>query len=320
MTAPAVDKFDFIVNRRAGTVLKTGEDELRRSVLETFGEKAGDFQFVEGGDVADAVRDWAVKNAGGTRGLVIGGGDGTILTAADQVMGRSDITLGVLPLGTVNGIARKLGFSSDFRKAAAQYEEGACATMDVGKVNGMSFLCGLVIDTGSVKIFEAREHLRDRKIFSSLRKAFSAAAHMLHWRKKMVVDNGQETRVYKGRMFALTPAALHPRPLRHMPKDGRMSTNIIGHVMALGEDSGALSFYAIRGGLSLLGALPSVIKGTWTHHRSVRHLSSPQLTLTEKGQEGREKTIVVDGEIKKTQYPLNVTIIPKGLTFFTPAV
>lgn len=318
-TATATQTFDFIINRRAGTVLKTGEKELRETVLSTFGEKAGEFHFVEGGDVAGMVKEWAAAHAGENRGLVIGGGDGTILTAAEQVMGRDDITLGLLPLGTVNGIARKLGFAADFKSAAAQYVSGESVKMDVGMVNGMPFLCGLVIDDGSVKIFQAREELRDRKFFSALRHAFSAAVHALCPRRKMVVDNGQETKTLKGRIFALTPARLSPRRLRHVPSEGGKMTNIIGHVMALGkENDGEASFYAIKGGLSLLGAIPSIIKGTWTGHSSVHREGGAKLTLSEKGREGKEKTIVVDGEIKKTSYPLKVTIVPEGLRLFRP--
>src|SRR3954462_633837 len=101
MTKP-VESFDFIVNRRGGTVLKTGEDKVREEILSRFGKKAGTFTYVEGGDVATSVKDWVRQNAGKNRGLVIGGGDGTVMTAAEQVLGRSDVTLGILPLGTQN--------------------------------------------------------------------------------------------------------------------------------------------------------------------------------------------------------------------------
>src|SRR5947207_139061 len=44
----------------------------------------------------------------GARLLIVGGGDGTIRTAAQQLV-HSDSVLGILPLGTVNDFARNLG-------------------------------------------------------------------------------------------------------------------------------------------------------------------------------------------------------------------
>ena len=113
MAEPA--QFDFIINRRAGTVLKAGEDRVVADLRVAFGARAGDFHLIEGGEIAATVRQWAAEHAGDGRSLVVGGGDGTILSAASEILG-SDITLGVLPLGTQNFIARELGFSADYRQ------------------------------------------------------------------------------------------------------------------------------------------------------------------------------------------------------------
>ena len=107
---PATPKTDFIINRRAGTVLRVGEDGIRRAIIENFdADKIGEIRFVDGGEISSTVKAWAKAHAGEGRGLIIGGGDGSVLTAATEILGRDDIILGVLPFGTQNLFSRRLG-------------------------------------------------------------------------------------------------------------------------------------------------------------------------------------------------------------------
>lgn len=51
--------------------------------------------------------------AAGADLIIVGGGDGTIRVVAEYLMGRSDVELAVLPLGTGNLLARNLGIDPD---------------------------------------------------------------------------------------------------------------------------------------------------------------------------------------------------------------
>lgn len=76
---------------------------------------------------------------GGARRVLVGGGDGTIGGVAGLLAGR-DVTLGVLPLGTANDFARSLGLEPTVEAACRAVAEGYVARVDVGLVNGRSFV------------------------------------------------------------------------------------------------------------------------------------------------------------------------------------
>jgi diacylglycerol kinase family enzyme len=75
----------------------------------------------------------------GATTLVGGGGDGTINAVASAVVG-TDMTLGVLPLGTLNHFAKDLTLPSDIDAAVSLLRDGVVCTVDVGEVNGRIFL------------------------------------------------------------------------------------------------------------------------------------------------------------------------------------
>jgi diacylglycerol kinase family enzyme len=71
--------------------------------------------------------------------VIVGGGDGTLSTAAAALSG-SEIPLGVLPLGTLNHFARDLNMPLDWRDAVDALGHGSVRTVDVGEVNGRIFI------------------------------------------------------------------------------------------------------------------------------------------------------------------------------------
>lgn len=84
------------------------------------------------GEAATAVRD-------GHRLIVAGGGDGTINAVASALV-RTQAVLGVLPLGTFNHFARDLGIPLDLEAAVRVIAAGKAAQVDVGEVNGRTFI------------------------------------------------------------------------------------------------------------------------------------------------------------------------------------
>jgi diacylglycerol kinase family enzyme len=71
--------------------------------------------------------------------IYVGGGDGTISTAAGCLV-DSDIALGVLPLGTLNHFAHDLGIPPNAPDAIAALVRGNRRAVDVGEVNGRIFI------------------------------------------------------------------------------------------------------------------------------------------------------------------------------------
>lgn len=72
--------------------------------------------------------------------IVAAGGDGTVNRVAQEALSLR-ATLGILPLGSGNGLARSLGISVDPRQAFRQLLERNVKVIDAGTVNDRLFLC-----------------------------------------------------------------------------------------------------------------------------------------------------------------------------------
>jgi diacylglycerol kinase family enzyme len=71
--------------------------------------------------------------------IVVGGGDGTVRSAA-TVLAGTGIAMGVLPLGTLNHFARDLGIPVSLESAIAALPGSSSKLVDVGEVNGQVFI------------------------------------------------------------------------------------------------------------------------------------------------------------------------------------
>ena len=135
-SSPRAAQIAVILNVTAG--LGHGEDSRERLVA-AFAEHglAIDLRTVDsGGDIEAQVR--AALDAG-ARTVVAGGGDGTLSAVASILRGTST-ALGILPLGTLNHFARDLRIPQDLGEAIRVIAQDHRASVDVGEVNGRSFI------------------------------------------------------------------------------------------------------------------------------------------------------------------------------------
>ncbi|MDP3557486.1 MAG: YegS/Rv2252/BmrU family lipid kinase [Bacteroidota bacterium] len=68
------------------------------------------------------------------------GGDGTVNMVAKTILSK-DITLGIIPAGSGNGLARSLGLPMNTERALDEIIENKTEIIDSGQVNGNSFFC-----------------------------------------------------------------------------------------------------------------------------------------------------------------------------------
>ena len=96
-----------------------------------------DVQFlrVKGAEVQREAERAAVSG----RTLIAAGGDGTVSTVASVAV-RTGAIFGVVPLGTLNHFARDAGIPTSIDAAVAAIARGYTRAMDVGEVNGQTFL------------------------------------------------------------------------------------------------------------------------------------------------------------------------------------
>jgi diacylglycerol kinase (ATP) len=83
----------------------------------------------------------------GTDIILVVGGDGSINEIAEPLL-HSNVTLGIIPGGSGNGIARHFGMKLNFKKALRQINQFRTLKIDTGRINGRFFLgfCGIGYD------------------------------------------------------------------------------------------------------------------------------------------------------------------------------
>jgi len=127
--------FHFIVNPNAGSKNKAKYTKLIQLI------KSNDAHIIwETTEPLEAV-DFAKKalEQGATRIIAVGG-DGTINEVASVLVGKA-IPLGVIPVGSGNGLARHLNIPLNYKKAFQKALVGATIKIDVGHINDKPFFC-----------------------------------------------------------------------------------------------------------------------------------------------------------------------------------
>jgi diacylglycerol kinase family enzyme len=138
------DRIPAIVNVASGSA---GE---AREALSASG--AFDVHEVQPQEIATTVKQLV---ADGARRILVAGGDGTIGTAAAQLV-ETPAELAVLPGGTLNHFAKDLGISTVAAEAVELASGVACRGVDVGMVNGRIFL-----NTSSVGVYVRYVRVRE---------------------------------------------------------------------------------------------------------------------------------------------------------------
>ena len=101
---------------------------------------AARIEVVKGADLrAGAERALRRANCGDVDAVVVSGGDGSINTVA-RVFADSGISLGVIPLGTLNHFAKDLKIPISVDDAVGTIAAGETRLVDVGEVNGLVFI------------------------------------------------------------------------------------------------------------------------------------------------------------------------------------
>ncbi len=105
-----------------------------------FGEAGVEWSFAESGAVEHAPDLVAGARASGCDTLLVGGGDGTLNVMLNAAWG-SGLTLGVVPMGTVNAFARSVRIPLDPVRAVRHLLAANPAGVDAGRMNDRHFLC-----------------------------------------------------------------------------------------------------------------------------------------------------------------------------------
>lgn len=244
--------------------------------------------------------------AHGADAVVVGGGDGTIAAAAGKLKG-SATALGILPLGTMNMLAKDLGIPLGLEAAAEALAHGTIRAIDVAEVNGHIYLCNSVIGSPSW-MGRHRERHRGKAGFRT-RLAFAVASVRAAWRHPPM----RISVTLDGR-----------RPVRLWTRAVSVANNRyaegFGLVMARPRlDAGELTLYVARryGLWWWVRLVVGMFLGTWRGAKIVHERSAREVTIRSPRTGLR---VMSDGEAQILAPPLVYRIHPGALRVIVPRV
>jgi YegS/Rv2252/BmrU family lipid kinase len=252
--------------------------------------------------------DWAEDGDGlerrvretGADSAIICGGDGSLCRAAPALL-ASGATLGILPMGTANDLARTLEIPPDPAQAADIILGGRRHSIDVGTVNGLPFFNVASIGLSTDLARELSSDLKRRwgRVGYALAafRALARARRFTAW----VSENGTVFRT---------------RTLQVAVGNGRFyggGTVVAEHATI---DDGHLDLYSLE--FSRLWRLALMVPafragqhGAWSEVRTLRGTEFEIRT-------SRPREVNADGELL-TETPASFRLLPGALEVFVPA-
>ena len=294
-------KYLVLFNPKSGTALSTGlTAEHLHDLLAARGIDAHI-------DASDDALEAKVANAVASDADVIvsAGGDGTATAVADGITG-SGKTLGILPLGTANMLARDLGVPVALEKAIDALADMDTIEIDAGEVNGRLFLHNVVVGTIPA-IAAARERVRGRNMVALIGFFRYFIRRLSNARRTAVAITSRDTDDRIERIHAIAVANNS-----YDQGWGKLFTRSC-------LDRGSLTLYILRR-LTLTDALRLWVEmamGRWQEDDALVIESVRSVSLRAKR---AAISVMIDGEVATLQAPLDFRIRQKAVRVLVPKV
>lgn len=283
----------LIINPISGTRSKKGLEKLVDKILSEQGFHT-EIHFSKGvGDAFTAASN-AVK--AGVRTVITAGGDGTVNEVANAVS-YTDTTLGILPFGSGNGLARSLGIPQDLNEALKIIISGKTLVCDRGIANGIPFYCtfGIGFDAAVSEKFAS---MGKRGRVTYIRSAFR---EFLNYRSKsyaLLIEDRIITE--KALLIAVCNAPQYGNNAYIGPK-AKLSDGLLD-ITVVHDDT---PFSAMRMGVELM-------TGNLDKNRSIQSFQVPKVTIarTESG------PVHIDGEPLQMGKRIDISCQEKALKVY----
>lgn len=288
-----------VLNAEAGTVRDLGVDQVRRTVEAALTRPGVDLDVVaaSGAHIAETIK--AAPGLGYDT-VVVGAGDGTLSFAAHAFAG-TDVTLGVLPLGTMNLLAHDIGMPRDLNGALTALKEAVPVRVDVGMMNGRAFH-----GVSGVGFFSqmalAREQIREKRGRISGWLIALGKALMRSGRMTLEVEiDGRRERVEAFAALVTVNAFDAPGLKRSRLDRGHLE-------VLLAED---------RGALAKLRTSADVVVNAWRDNPAIHAFTAEEVVIH--AHRHRKRTwVATDGEVTREEMPLRYAIAPRALSLLVP--
>ena len=288
----------LFLNPRAGS-FATGDESSLRTLADENDLRVIDVR--PGLDARTIVRD---ALAAGMRSFVVAGGDGTLHHVA-QALVNTEGVLGVVPVGSVNHLARDLHVPvGDWRAAFEVALRGEVRQIDVGRVNGRYFINSVMLGLYAT-ISDYRERFRslNNRWVAYAKAARLALHHFPH--VTLVLEHDGRVETLRTQMFVVSVNAYD------LSQVGMVSPKTT-------LNDGRLSMYSLSfmNRPQFIRAAAKYFRGRIGDVPGFRTIRTAQLRVDT----GRRRLRVsVDGELSEMETPLQIAAVPSSLLVRAPA-
>lgn len=235
--------------------------------------------------------------------LVAAGGDGTVSSVA-AVAVRTGVTLGIVPLGTLNHFARDAGIPLAMDEAVEAIAAGHTTLVDVSDVNGRAFVNNVSLGAYPRLVSERRrEQDHGRAKWTAF--AIALLRTWLHHRLAIV-------------RMTIDGAPIVRRTPFVFVGNGPYQTEGLGLGRRASLDTGRLSVHVAPecGRFDMLGLTLRALAGRLTPDAKLESFSATAVTIDMRRS---SVSVAVDGELMKVRLPLRCTVRPRALRLIVPA-
>lgn len=289
----------LFLNPRAGTFTAADESDLR-TAAEEHGLRVVDV--APGVNVRTVVRE---SLEAGLKSYVVAGGDGSVHHVMQALVG-TDGVLGVLPIGSLNHLARDLEIPlGDWRAALDIAVRGQVRQIDVGRINGQYFLNSVMLGIYPT-VSEFRE--RFRSMHSRWRAYAKAGRLALHQfpHVSLVVELDGRVETFRTQMFVVAVN------MYDMTTSGLVAPKLT-------FNDGRVTIYSLSfmSRTQFVRAAAKYLRGKIVDVPGFRRVRTQKLSVdTAK----RRLRVSVDGELIEMDTPLQIACVPSSLLVRAPIV
>lgn len=296
----------MIYNEKSGfhAAHKDGLYEQVMTIFTNYGFEIQVFKLSEHASL-EALMEKVLERHQNQQGVVVSaGGDGTLNAVASALL-HSEISLGILPLGTFNYVARLLNIPLDILKAAEVIATGGTQYVHVAKVNQYIYLNNASL--GLYPLFiEKREHYN--RLFGRFQlHAYTSALDVL-------LRNQKELKLeieVDGKLHPVSTPLLFFGNNQLQLKEMKLR---ISRAVQNGKIGGVM--VSKRNSWSLLKLLIQLARGEIEKAPEVYSFSADQVVV--KSCKGKKIHLAVDGELIQVESPLHFSVDQNSLKVMVP--